>query len=443
MRKEKVLDIRKDIATRKPRLPLRLGHFIYGTVMGIDILKRKPKFTIIDDARKCKGGCFVVFNHLSRLDHAYVLRATYPRRFCMVAGYSEFFRSHLHWVFKMQHIIPKKNYCNELQATRNMLEIVKKGGIVSFAPEGLATNDGQNKPVVPGTGKLFKHCRVPVYHLDLEGEYLQNTKVCLDERVGKTYATMKLLFTPEQLDVLTVEEIDNLLNEAFHKDEYAWQQQKHIKWKTYGRICENLHHLLFQCPKCGKLFTNIGKGDEIKCSNCGNGAQVDDYYDFYPFEDSIIPSNHTEWINMQRQNVIRSINEDPNFEFVEHVKVGTLPNDHYIKDLKCSELVTEGTLTINHKGVFFKADNGFDDKYDFNLNYNQVFTTFTEWDSSSMNMYVNNEFYEFFPEKPSVLYMNTLIEEMHRLHINYYKNFKWYDYMYEGMGLGIDNKVEE
>ena len=32
------------------------------------------------------------------------------------------------------------------------------------------------------------------------------------------------------------------------------------------------------------------------------------------------------------------------------------------------------------------------------------------------------------------------VEEMHRYHINTYKNFRWNDYMYEGMELGIDLK---
>jgi hypothetical protein len=32
---------------------------------------------------------------------------------------------------------------------------------------------------------------------------------------------------------------------------------------------------------------------------------------------------------------------------------------------------------------------------------------------------------------------------MHRYHINFYKNFKWNDYMYEGLELGIDLKDKE
>ena len=54
--------------------------------------KYKPNFHIIDDVNDCDGPCFVIFNHLSRIDHMYVCGVTHPRVTNMVAGYSEFYR---------------------------------------------------------------------------------------------------------------------------------------------------------------------------------------------------------------------------------------------------------------------------------------------------------------------------------------------------------------
>jgi hypothetical protein len=43
------------------------------------------------------------------------------------------------------------------------------------------------------------------------------------------------------------------------------------------------------------------------------------------------------------------------------------------------------------------------------------------------------DFYEFTPEIPAVGKMLLLTEEMHRLHVNEWKNFPWNAFMYENV----------
>ena len=109
----KKLDIRKDLSNRKFKRTNFFFYFIYRTVMKIVGRKYNVKYEIVDDVNKCKGPCFVIFNHLSRIDHMYVMEACYPKRVNMLAGYSEFFRSHLHFAFKMNNVLPKKQYIND------------------------------------------------------------------------------------------------------------------------------------------------------------------------------------------------------------------------------------------------------------------------------------------------------------------------------------------
>lgn len=426
------MDIRKDVASRKPRIPPRIVWWIYRTVMHNVARKYNAHYEIVDDINKCKGPAFVIFNHLSRLDHIYVMEACYPRRLNIVAGYNEFFRSHLYRVFKLNKIIPKKNYCdNDLAGTKGMMAIINKGGVVAFSPEGLASNDGMNKPIVPKTGHLLKHFGVPVYYVEQHGQYLQNTKVCLDERYGETYARISVLLSPEDLERMSVEEIDAKINEAFRRDEYAWQKEKHIRWDMKGRPCERLDDMLFQCPRCKKRFTMKGEGDRITCLNCGNGASVDEYYDFHPFDEScVIPETQSEWVRRQRIDIIHEIRENPEYSYSEKVVIGRLPNDHLLTDMKTSEPVGEGILTIDHKGMHYVDDKN--PSVNFDLDYKKLYTLVTELDSSYFDIYVNGEFTDVFPqERHSVLYINALVEEMHRLHENFYKNLPWNDYMYD------------
>ena len=112
---------------------------------------------------------------------------------------------------------------------------------------------------------------------------------------------MKLLFSKDDVARLSVEEMDDIINEKFRIDEYAWGKENKIKWKTNGRICHRLEDLCYKCPKCGSEFTMKGEGDKIYCTKCGNGATMDDYYEFHPFEGSVIPESPLVWSENQRK----------------------------------------------------------------------------------------------------------------------------------------------
>ncbi len=424
-------DIRGELQKREYTITRKIYYWAYRIIMKFNGAKYHAHFEMIDDIRKEKGSCFVLFNHLSRVDHYYVMEGIYPKQMNMLAGYSEFFRSHLHWVFKKNNCLPKKQYVqNDILGTKAMLKIIRKGGTIAFAPEGITTNDGMNKPIVPKTGSLLKKFGIPVYFVCLRGQYLQNNKCCLDVRGGDTYATISRLFTKEDLQKMSVEEIDDKINLAFKHDEYKWQKEKRIKWNMRGRACHRLDDLLYECPRCHSMFNMETTSDTITCKACGNGAKVNEYYDLIPIGDSIIPETQSRWSDMERISIIKEIRENKEFEFKERVKIGRLPNDHYVKHHKTSEVVGEGLLTINHDGFHYKDDKNSD--LDFHLDYKSIFTTLSELDSSYFNIYVNGEYTDIFPERGVSLYINMLVEEMHRLHVNIYKNFKWNDYMYEG-----------
>ncbi len=434
------LTISKKLAKRKYRPAPKFIHAIYKTIM-VDIIGRKykPNFKIIDDVNDCKGPCFVVFNHLSRIDHLYVMGACYPRVTNMMAGCSEFYRKKFSFVFGLSKVIPKKNYSADLISIHGVSEVIKRGGCVTFSPEGLASDFGENKPVVPGTSKMFKHFKVPVYFCHLEGQFLQNTKVCLDERLGKTYATMSLLFSKEDVEKLSVEEMDDIMNEKFRRNEYAWNREKKIKWDTKGRICHRLEDYCYKCYKCGQEFTMKGEGNKIECLNCGNGATMDDYYVFHPYKDAVIPEDPCVWAQQERIDIIKEIRENPDYYFEDECQIGNLDEYKLIGNNKTSFIVGEGKIRIDHQGMHYKGTrNG--EPYEFSVGYKNLYTLITEVDSSYFNFYLKGEYFDVFPKHQTVGKIILLVEEMHRYHINFYKNFKWNDYMYEGLELGIDLK---
>ncbi|MBR5439743.1 MAG: hypothetical protein IKV61_05990 [Clostridia bacterium] len=437
---KKNLTIAEKLAKRKYAPPSKLVSFLYKTIM-VDICGKKynPKFHIIDSVADYDGPCFVIFNHLSRIDHLYVCGACYPRITNMMAGYCEFYRKKFSLIFNLNKVIPKKQYTADSLPIRAVSKVLKKGGCVTFAPEGLASDFGGNKPIVPGTSKMFKHFKVPVFLCYLEGQYLQSTKVCLDERLGETHATLSLLFSKDDVQNLSVEEMDDIINEKFRRNEYEWNKEKKIKWKTYDRICHRLEDICYKCPKCKQEFTMKGEGNKIECLNCGNGATMDDYYVFHPYKDAVIPESPHDWFQQQRVDIIKEIRENPNYVFEDDCKIGNLDEYKLLKGKNTSNIVGEGKLRIDHNGMHYVGTrNG--KPYEFHADYKQLYTLITEVDSSYFNFYLNGEYFDVFPKHQTVGKIILLVEEMHRYHVNFYKNFKWNDYMYEGLELGIDNK---
>lgn len=431
----KKLTYEQKLAKRNFKRPSPFWYFIYHFVMSYFVSKKyNCEYKITDDINKCKGPAFLIFNHLSRLDHCFAMTAAWPRRLNILAGYVEFFRSHLYWVFKKNQILPKKNMTVDVQGMKNIIKIINKGGTIAFAPEGLSSNYGTNQPIIPGTGHLLKYFKIPVYFLELHGAYLLNHKTSLDERYGKVTAEMKLLFTPEQLESMSEEEIEDKINTVFRHDEYEWQKERHIKWENKGTLLNRYEDFCFKCPKCGAMFELEGVGDNLVCNHCGNGATMDDYYEFHPYnKDCVIPESMSKWVAWERQEIIKDIRNDPKYFYEEEVEIGTIPDYELIKNQDTSLKCGKGKLRIDHDGVHFVGTK-FGEPFSFDLNYKQIYTIITEKDSSYFNFFVKGKYYDFFPlEHHSTGYIMLLIEEMHRLHVNTWKNFKWNDYMYENL----------
>ena len=369
-----------------------------------------------------KGPYIVVSNHMSRLDYLYAGLAFYPQRLNYVAGYNEFFRSHLALVFRLFQAIPKRNFSPDIYAIKQFSSIIHQGGKVILFPEGMNSIGGSNQPCALGSGYLLKHYKVPVLMTKIRGGYLTSPKYCLDERHGRVDVVIDELFTPEDLERLSADEIQAKLDEVIKHDDYAWNKVERVSFGGKGGIAHNMQQLLYWCPKCHGEFTMKGEGDTIKCTNCGNGAEVNEYYDLVPFDDTcVIPETPRVWYDLERKNVYREI-LDEKFELREKVKLGALPRYEYLKKQKTSEIVGEGELILNRRGLRYQGSKD-GVAFAFHLNSDQVPTYGMCTDVSRFYTFYKGDFYEFYPERTSTAKWLFATEEIHRINGGRWKNF--------------------
>ena len=430
----KKLDIRGDIVKRKYKSPNVFAYTLYYVVGRTKLLggKYNPHYEIIDKLPK-KGPVFVIWNHQSRRDHTFICRAIWPRRMNMVSEYNEIFRSHLNWAFIHNQILLKKPFDkSDYVGIRMIDEIIKKGGVVALSPEGNSSNFGNNQPAALGTGRFLKHYHIPVYMVQIHGSYLTNNKIFDEDRIGRVEVKLYSLFTSEDLLNLSEEEIESRINMELRFDDYEWNKTARVKFKHKSSITTNLEYMCYKCPKCGQEFKMISKDNQIFCSCCNNGASMDDYYDFHPYEGSIISETPLAWLTSERKDIIDAIRKDDKYSYEVDVKLGFLPNDHLLKDYALSENVGEGKMIIDHKGFHFVGVKN-NEPYSFDISYKDIYTFNVSVELSHVAVYHDGEYHDFSSEIPGALTKALLVlEEMHRLHENKWKNFPWFDYLYEG-----------
>jgi hypothetical protein len=358
------------------------------------------------------------------MDYVFMALPLLPKRYNFVAGYNEFFRSHLKLPLYNAQAIPKKNFTPDIYTIKQINRVIKKNGNIILFPEGMSSISGANQPIVNGTGKLLKHYKIPVYYSLIQGGYLTCPKYNLDERYGHVDVTYDLLFTKEDLEKLSPPEIEDKVNEALYHDDYAWNKIHKYHFKNNGTIANDLHDLLYWCPKCGTEFKMLGEGNTIKCLHCGNGATIDDTYEMHPFNSNcVIPETQTKWFNMERDNVKREI-QNPDFKLQEHVKIGFLPDDKMLKDQATSIIRGEGILTLDIKGLHFEGVK--DEKpYNFNIPPKSLPTYGMCTDLSRFYTFLNGEFIEFYPDNRVVEKFFLATEEIHRLNGGAWQDFKF------------------
>lgn len=412
--------------------------FLYWVIYRLAILVYKKKYgmhrNIVDDPRKENGPIIVVANHASRNDYLFAAMPLYPIKFNFLAAYNEFFRINLALLFRVMQLIPKRQFYGDSYAAFEIIRLVKQEKCnVAFYPEGLSSIGGANQPVAPGTGKLLKLLKVPVYSVVTSGAYLiqPKYKFGLKERYARTDTTIKRLFTPEELKELSVEEIEDRVNTALYNDDYEWAKDNNIVYKENGEgIAEDLEALLYKCPKCGHEFEIETKGNIIRCKHCGNEAYIENNYTIHPKdENSLIPTTQKKWFDYIRIKEKEAIEKDPDYKFETETTLGVIPFDHFLKKGKTAKIVGTGKLTLSKKDGFSYVGTMDGKPYEIHMSNHDLYTFVMCYNADIIHFFYGGELRQFtFKTKGMAAKVLLIQNELHRLEGGVWQNLKSFKY---------------
>jgi len=258
------------------------------------------------------------------MDFKIMTKAIFPNRANYVVAIDGFIGRG--WLLRAVGCICNRKFVKSVNLVKNMIHAKDNGDIVVLFAEARYSLCGTTAPLPKSLGKMARMMNVPVVMLLMHGHHINspfwNTG---NRRVKPTEAEMKLLFTKEETQNLTIDELNKQITEAFKYDEYVWQREKGIKVTKQNRA-EGLHKVLYQCSACKEEYKMASYGSMLYCENCGKIWKMSELGTLKAETGETEFSHIPDWYEWERKNVKNEIRKGT-YWFKSKVRVESLPND--------------------------------------------------------------------------------------------------------------------
>ena len=364
---------------------------------GYKILKHKNRFRPIGK-EKLEGldrACLYLANHHSFLDpfalmsfdpdnhYAFVMN----RYYLSLPIYGNF--------IKRSGFIPKRMFTNDFECTMNILRTFKAGYPVSIFPEGRLSTDGGPSHVPESIAKLVKLIKKPVVLVRISNAYFAKPKWRSFRLRQPVDVEVKEVLTPEVIASLSTEEILEKIESVICFNEF---ENTNVSYKS-KKLAKGLENILYMCPHCKTMYSNITKGNTITCPHCGKTYHIKNNYQFE--EEDI--KNPFEYYKLIKKYELENL-DSTSFDIEVETKI-------FSNDMK---------KTTKDKGVFHIDSKTLSYKSSLTDLYFEYETPEIEGLAYSVNKefetYYNGQLYYFYPTKddPKICTRVALFQELVR-----------------------------
>ena len=266
-----------------------------------------------------KAPYLLLCNHNAFMDFKVATQVIYPSSANYVVAIDGFIGRE--GLLRQVGCICKRKFTNDSVLIRQLKRVIEMGSIAVVYPEARYSLCGTTAVLPAALGKLCKMLKVPVATLICRGHHVNSPFWNTRDRGVRTAADFTLQYTPEQLEKASVDDINARLVQAFQYDDFAWQKENGIQVDKPWRA-EGLHHVLYQCPVCGKEYRMSSKGSLLRCDECG--AEWEMLPDGTLRGESF--SHIPDWYEWQRENVRLEVEAGTYDSGVLPVHIDSLPN---------------------------------------------------------------------------------------------------------------------
>lgn len=306
---------------------------------------------------------FMLSNHMSFVDFELAAKGTFPHRVNNVVNIDGYHRRA--WLMEWIGAICTRKYTMDLHLIKSIKKVLSRGDVVGLYPEARYSPAGVISYIPESLGMMVKKNRVPVVAVVHRGNYLHSPFWDFRrKRKVPMHTTLTKILTPEEIDAMSVDEINAKIRDALYYNEYQYQIENRILIKEKFRA-EGLHKILYTCPSCLTESKMDSKGAEIFCTECQKRWTLR--------EDGYIQANEGEtrfktvpdWFFWERELVEKEV-ERGEYRFEDEVEVYSMP--------RCNGFVKLGDGYFTHDPEFGFTVKGVHNGKEYIINRNPLQT---------------------------------------------------------------------
>lgn len=328
------------------RKPLKKPSLLFRTLVRLlsipDLVATKFKYTTHRLEEAGKGPYLILMNHSSFIDLKIASKILYPTPYFIVSTSDSFVGKE--WLMRELGCIPTRKFTNDVPLMRDMVTALRdKKTSVLLYPEAGYSFDGRATPLPRKLGQMLKRLNVPVLSIITDGAFLRQP-LYNDLKLRKVEITAKFscLLTKQEIAEKSVDELDEMIDNAFSFDNFKSQLQN-------GKIvsepfrAQGLHRVLYRCPHCQTEGQMLGEGETLTCKRCGVSYHMDTLGTLENVDGESKFTHIPKWYEWQRECVKKEI-IDGTYGMELDVDIILL------RDYKALYAVGEGKLTHGEDG---------------------------------------------------------------------------------------------
>ena len=306
------------------RYPIRQPLFIVGLIWVLSkIALIGKRYTVKKiNMEGLKPPYLLLSNHMYFIDFMLGAMGTFPHRVNNVVHIDGYYRRP--WLMELIGAICTRKFTMDLHLVKSIRKVLQRGDVLCMYPEARYSPCGTTAFLPDSLGKLIKMNKVPVVVTIHHGNHLNSPFWNFrKKRRVPLYTTMTKILTPEQIETMTVAQINEAVQQAFQYDDYRYQKENGILITEPYRA-EGLHKVLYQCPHCLTESKMDSKGTEIFCTHCGKRWNLNEDGTLSALEGETEFSHVPDWFNWERRQVELQI-ERGEYSFSDDVDVYSMP----------------------------------------------------------------------------------------------------------------------
>ena len=293
-------------------------------------------------------GAIVIANHVTTLDPV-LIGMLFDKPLYYMTSKHVFQNRFIGKLLKfLVNPIPKEKINkSDIAAIKACIQIARENGSICIFPEGNRTFSGKLGYVDPAIIKLIKRLGKPLVVCNIVGGYGTDPRWSDGARRGRMQAFVKKVYSCEQMQAMTNDELYDTIICDITVDEFASGN----RYRSHRRA-ECLESVAFICPICGKRHTIYTKKQKVYCSACGLELTYNEDQTFSS-EDRKFPFTYVhEWYDYQLKVLREAEYSDTQLIYEDNVEV-------YKPELgKKKELLGSGAMRLYGANLCFSLDTG-------------------------------------------------------------------------------------